>query len=72
MKAIFEFNLPEENEEHQLFVNAPKWKGVVDELAAQLRSDLKYNNELTQEAREYAEMIHSKLYTILEEDGLSL
>lgn len=42
MKAILEFNLPEENGDFELAVNASKWCSVCWELEQYLRSKTKY------------------------------
>lgn len=44
MKAILEFNLPEENEDHDLALNGYKYKIIVDEIDNYLRSKLKYED----------------------------
>ena len=45
MKAILEFNLPEEAEEHRTALNGPKYLVVLQELDAKLRNMKKYQNE---------------------------
>ena len=42
MKAILEFNLPEENVEFEFAINASKWCSVCWELEQYLRSKTKY------------------------------
>ena len=37
MKATLEFTLPEEAEEHQIAVDALKWRGVVSDALEELR-----------------------------------
>ena len=44
MKAILEFNLPEDVDGHQDAINGTRWKIVVSELDNALRDKLKYGN----------------------------
>ena len=54
MKAILEFNLPEEQEEYQMFIDASKMQNVLWEMNQWLRKKTKYcadnTNEDTYEA----------------------
>jgi hypothetical protein len=43
MRAILEFNLPEETVEHELAVNGWKWQMVLRQVDDKLRSRLKYD-----------------------------
>lgn len=45
MKAILEFNLPEEREEFELASNAAQYSIVLDDLDEFLRRKLKYESE---------------------------
>jgi multidrug efflux pump subunit AcrA (membrane-fusion protein) len=71
MKATLEFNLPEESEEHQLAVHGAQWRAVVSELAEELRRRLKYES-LDPKSAEAVESIRTKLFEILEDEGLRL
>jgi len=42
MKKIIEFNIPEDNEEFELYNNAPRLNSIVYELHLWLRSKRKY------------------------------
>ena len=42
MKAILEFTLPEETDEHELAVNGWKWQMILRQIDDKLRSRLKY------------------------------
>jgi hypothetical protein len=42
MKAILEFNLPEEQEEYQMFIDASKMQNVLWEMNQWLRSQTKH------------------------------
>jgi hypothetical protein len=45
MKAILEFNLPEEANEHRLAINGLAWYCVVYDMEQKLRAWLKYGHE---------------------------
>ena len=67
MKAILEFNLPEENTEHRLALDAGKWMVVCHNLAQWLRSAAKYENRETIKVEE----ARARLYEEMAEEGLS-
>ena len=66
MKAILEFNLPEDEEEHQASFYGMQWKSVVWEFDEYLRTEIKYANK-----EEYQEL-RDKLHHELEYRGLRL
>lgn len=45
MKAVLEFNLPEESEEHLNALNGVKYRAVLDELDNELREQWKYQDK---------------------------
>ena len=45
MKVTIEFNLPEQQEEYEDFMNGAKWKYIVRELDEHMRGKIKYNDE---------------------------
>ena len=49
MKAIFKFNLPEEQDEYQTFIDANKMQNVLWEMNLWLRQQTKYTLEGTSE-----------------------
>ena len=49
MKAILEFNLPEEDTEHYYAVNGDKFAFVISDINDWLRDILKYNSEKNSE-----------------------
>lgn len=56
MKAILEFNLPEEEDNHLYALNGIKYSIVIDELDNWLRAKVKYEDQETigiDEVREY-------------------
>lgn len=44
MKAIFEFSLPEDNEEYKLYCNVHTYHDALYEMANDLRAKLKYDD----------------------------
>lgn len=72
MKAILEFNLPEDNEEFQMAANASGWKHVVSIVANHLRNQLKYGGNLSTESVHSLTAIRNELNIALEENNISL
>lgn len=66
MKAILEFNLPEEREEFEHAQKGVQYKGQLDEIAAFLRELRKYR-DLTIEKQELLKEIEEKFYEITED-----
>jgi hypothetical protein len=72
MKAILEFNLPEESEAYELAMNGHQYLFALQELDNYLRSELKYNDTLNDEPRRVLEAIRAKLHEELHERGVTL
>jgi len=71
MKAILEFNLPEDNNEFTLAVDAAKWYSLAWDLDQHLRSQIKYApDSMHDEYHKALKDTRSKLYEILNEEGL--
>jgi len=45
MKAILEFNLPEDLESHNMALNGVKYNGVIESVIDHIRQKLKYEDE---------------------------
>jgi len=71
MEAILKFNLPEEQTEFDNAVNGWKWSVVVWELDQHLRSQLKYNDKLTEEQYDALQEVRDKLHELKHEHSLS-
>jgi hypothetical protein len=71
VKAILEFNLPEEQYEFRCALNGARWRSVVEDLDNELRSILKYGTA-PQESEESLQQLRDKLHLFLEEEGLKL
>ena len=71
MKAILEFNLPEEQAEHYCAIKGADMLNVLWELRAELRAMLKYG-ELPDEQYEIVEKIQGFLIDSLNENDVNL
>jgi hypothetical protein len=72
MKAILEFNLPEDQLEFDLMSKASKWYSLAWELDQHLRSQTKYAPDtMPDEYYKALKDTRDKLYALLLEDGLS-
>ena len=48
MKAILEFNLPEDREDHELALKGSHYKYVIDQVFGWIRKKEKYSGDLTE------------------------
>ena len=71
MHATITFNLPEEQQEHRDALDGTAWKLVVRNLDNTLRTALKHGHNLAS-ANAALEEMRTRLYTEIEEQGLSL
>ena len=71
MKAILEFNLPEEEDEHQLAINARKYYTVLWDIDQQLRNKIKYSIAPDNAIAAYEET-RDLLWELLNDKGLDL
>ena len=72
MKAVLEFNLPEEHNEHQVALDGWKWRVVVWDVADKLRSVLKHDDDLTPESRACLERLQEHVFGLLGDRNLTL
>jgi hypothetical protein len=72
MTATLTFTLPEEQEEFYLAAKGADWRCVLEDLDAHLRSRLKYEEGLSEEADKALQATRDKLHELLQERGLSL
>ena len=73
MKVTIEFNLPEQQEEYEDFMNGAKWKYIVRELDEHMRGKIKYhdmNMSLTQ--FDTVQEIRNMLVGYMEQENLKL
>jgi hypothetical protein len=73
MKAIIEFELPEDQEEYQMANNASKMYTALWDIRQLFRSTLKYNKTgLNDEQLEQWEAMRGEFFDILENNDLKL
>ena len=72
MKATLEFNLPEEADEHRMALDGQKWQFVVTDLLEELRTERKYNPEITNSDLTYNEKITERIHSLIQHQGLEL
>lgn len=73
MKAILEFNLPEDNEDYKLISQGIKTSLALQEMDNHLRKEIKYNYDAyTDEQMKVLEDIRKTLWVIIEEYEISL
>jgi hypothetical protein len=72
MEAILKYNLPEETEEFQTSVNGHKYKWVIQEIERYLRSEVKYNNTLSNDTCNAFELVRDKIREELIENNISI
>ena len=73
MKAILEFNLPEDQTEYQMVNDASKMFSVIWDMKQWLRGQVKHApDEMSQEAYDAFEECRDKLREIISESNLNL
>ena len=73
MKAIIEFELPEDQEEYQMANNASKMYTALWDIRQLFRSTLKYNKTgLNDEQLEQWEVMRGEFFEILDNNDLNL
>lgn len=70
MKAILEFNLPEDSYEFEAACNGNKYKMALNEAIDSMRNDLKYK-ELSSDVQDYIEKFRDDLIDKMAEEGLT-
>lgn len=72
MKAILEFNLPEDNEEFNRAVKAADYYVCLFDLFQYLKREMKYNEQLSDIERSTFERIREEFNEILTENGIEI
>lgn len=73
MKAILEFNLPEDNDDFDMAVKGVKYFIALDEIRNRLRNILKYNSDhFNEQELELIEKAQKEFFEILEEVGIEI
>lgn len=70
MEANFKFNLPEDQEDYEMFINANMYYNVIHEFKQYLRRQLKYE-ELKEGEAEVFEKVSDEFYQILSNNGIT-
>lgn len=70
MKAILEFNLPEEQVEFNLAINGNKWSFVAWKIDQELRSKIKYSESITEEQRDVYQEVRNLINEYMIEQSL--
>ena len=71
MKAILEFDLPDDSDEFRLASTASNWYAALWDLDQYLRSRIKYEDTISDEAYDAVQAARDKLYEILSERNIS-
>ena len=73
MKAILEFNLPDDQQEYELANSGLAFWNVLYELDQELRANTKYApDDMTDEDYDAYQKIRDKLYELMRENNVSL
>lgn len=71
MKAILEFNLPEDSSDHELCINAFRYHNSLYEFKELLRQKIKYG-EYSEEIYDVYEKLRGEFFEILENNNVNL
>lgn len=72
MKAILEFDLPDEQYEFDRAVEGRRWQWFAHSLMEYIKKEKKWNDDLTDEQYEMLERMEKKFWELIEEERLSL
>lgn len=73
MKAILEFDLPEERDEHEDALSGWKWRSLVENLDDELRSVVKYDKgSPSDEYKTFCDEMRGTLRRFAEEAGVEI
>lgn len=72
MKAILEFDLPDEQYDFERAVEGRRWQWFAHSLMEYIKKQKKWNDKLTDGEYKVLEKIEKEFYDILEEQRLSL
>jgi len=70
MKAVLEFNLPEDKEQFDVAARAMDWALLVWDIDQSIRSLMKYHPEEYETGEQAFEHIKEEIHNIMEERGL--
>ncbi len=72
MKAVLEFNLPEDQPEFNTAIKGGDWKHVCWQMDQYLRKEIKYNDSLSEEQLRVYEGVREELYGFMNENNVDL
>jgi hypothetical protein len=72
MKATLEFNLPEEAQEFRTAINGWKFKSVLNEINEDLRSKIKWQDDMPDEVRQALQAVRDDMHQRLSEHNINL
>jgi hypothetical protein len=72
MKAILEFNLPEDQPEFNTAIKGSDWKHVCWEMDQLLRKHIKYDDNLSEDARGILEYIRGEFNAFMIDNNVDL
>ena len=72
MKAILEFNLPEDKVDFDLALQGSDWKHVCWEMDQLLRKHLKYNEDLSEDEVKMLQYVRDEFWRMMNESNLDL
>lgn len=70
--ATLTFDLPEEDSEFSHASNGWKWRMIVGEILNNIRQDVKYSQDTTEEQKRVLENMRSYIFVRMGEEGLLL
>ena len=71
MKAIIEFNLPEEQSEFDLATHSLNYSVIIQDILNHLRSTIKYDEKAPQEVVNYADELSGLIHQMLIDAGIN-
>ena len=72
MKAILEFQLPEDQPEFNTAIKGSDWKHVCWEMEQYLRKEIKYNDSLSEEQLRVYEGVREEFYGFMNDNNVDL
>ncbi len=72
MKAILEFNLPEDKVDFDLAIQGSDWKHVCWEMDQLLRKHLKYDNDLKEDEVKMLQYVRDEFWKFINENNVDL
>jgi len=72
MKAILEFNLPEDQPEFNNAIKGGDWKYVCWQMDQYLRKEIKYNDDNSEEQLKVYEGVREEFYGFMDENNVDL